>query len=383
MALSDVTFTLTDGNLGRFAPNEDNISGIIFYVNSVPTGFQSGSTVIYSVADAKSAGLTAASNPYELYQIQEFYRINPGATLYTLFVTGSSYTTDVDAILTYSDGDIKQLGVFNVLTELSASTVATLNTAAENAATSHTPIVIVAGFNLTGSTLSTLPDLVATDKKYVSVVISQDGDNDGSDIFVAGSKSNPSVGAALGTIAISKVSTSIAWVGKYNISDGLELESPAFGKGELVKNQSAASLTTLENKGYLFARKLVGRVGTYWNKDMNSAASTSDYNRINKVRTINKAIRGIRQSILPDLNSPVLIDAKTGKISTLTCLNLQSKAGSSLKQMLAQEEISGYDVYVDPNQSVLSTGVVVINAKIVPYGTAESIEVVIGFATNL
>lgn len=383
MALSDVTFTITDGNLGRFAPNEDNISGMILYVPSLPTGLESGTTNVFSLSDVKTLGLTSTSNPYEFYQIQEFYRINPGANLYILFATGTSYVNEVDALLTYSDGKVKQIGVFNKSVELSASTVATLNTACETAATNHTPIIIVAGFNLTGSTLSTLPDMAATDKKYVSVVISQDGDNDGNDIFIAGVKSNPSVGAALGNIAIAKVSNSIAWVGKYNISDGSELESPAFGKGELVKNQSSSLLAALENKGYLFGRKLIGKTGTYWNKDMNSAASTSDYNRINKVRTVNKAIRGIRQSLLGDLSSPVLIDAKSGKISSIFCLNLQSKASSALEVMLAQEELSGFDVYVDPSQNVLGTNKIVIVAKLVPYGTAEAIEVVLGFATQI
>lgn len=391
MALSDITFTLTDGNLGRTTPNEDNISGLALYTGTVPAGFQSGTTVVYSLADAKNLGLSTLL-PAQYYQVAEFYRINPGATLYIHWSTGytsPNYQESIEDIMNFSDGKVKQIGVFAPVVVLTASTITTLNTIAENLATDHKPIVILAGFNTTGITLSNLPDLIANDKKYVSCVLAQDGAAYGAYITNLLSQSTPNVGLALGALAKAKVNYSIAWVDQFNLvgvqnnTYGEEMDNPVFGNGILVKNTSTSLLEAIENKGYIFARKIVGKVGTFFNKDMNSAAATSDYNRINKVRTINKAIRGIRTNCIGDLNSPILINPTTGKIAKIVCTNIQNKAGNALKQMLSDEEISGYDVYVDPNQSVLSTGKIVVSVKIVPYGIAESIEFQIGFTLSI
>ena len=51
--------------------------------------------------------------------------------------------------------------------------------------------------------------------------------------------------------------------------------------------------------------------------------------------------------------------------------------------MERDEEISAFSVIIDPAQDVIATSKLEITVKIVPIGTADEIEVTIGFATSV
>lgn len=59
MALPNITFIKGQGGLGRALPGADFISGMLFYTNTLPSGFSSTSRVkaLYSVSDAVNAGI--------------------------------------------------------------------------------------------------------------------------------------------------------------------------------------------------------------------------------------------------------------------------------------------------------------------------------------
>ena len=61
----------------------------------------------------------------------------------------------------------------------------------------------------------------------------------------------------MGAVALAKVSDDIAWVGKFNMSSGTELEGIAFANGVKFTDASITStlLDAIDLKRYIFLRK--------------------------------------------------------------------------------------------------------------------------------
>ncbi len=190
------------------------------------------------------------------------------------------------------------------------------------------------------------------------------------------------LGAALGAVSKASVHENIGWVGKFDMAE-VELETPALADGTLISAISQANLDLLHSKGYIFLHKRIGIAGTYF-KDSHAAIDvTSDYAYIESNRTIDKAIRGVRTYLLPEINAPVTVDADSGKLNQDYCSYLEAKAGQALNQMQQNSELSGYQVFVDPDQNVLSTSEIKVNISIVPKGVSRTLTVTIGFTTSL
>ena len=86
--------------------------------------------------------------------------------------------------------------------------------------------------------------------------------------------------------------------------------------------------------------------------------------------------------MLPNIASPVLVDAD-GKLSEDTIARFRNDASKALEQMQRDEELSAFEVLIDPTQDTLSTSKVVITAKLVPVGVARQIEINIGFTVAI
>ena len=88
----------------------------------------------------------------------------------------------------------------------------------------------------------------------------------------------------------------------------LGFSSPALFNGNLIKNVSKSNKELLNNN-YIFVITHVGDANNYFNDSHTLDLITSDYCYIEDVRTIDKAIRGIRSNLLPYLSSPLKVDA--------------------------------------------------------------------------
>ena len=56
---------------------------------------------------------------------------------------------------------------------------------------------------------------------------------------------------------------------------------------------------------------------------------------------------------------------------------------SAIQDMLNNEEVSAFEVLIDPNQNVLSTSKLVISLRIVPIGVAKTIEVNLSYTVKI
>lgn len=384
MALSTISFERTTGNLARPLPGKDHISGLVFY-GAKPAEFGSANVVeVFTIEEAEALGITEANYPVQHYHVSEFFRIGGGAKLFIgIFPapTGTTPTHDFEEVATiqaFSGGDLRQVGVYTQLA-FAAAQVTALQAICTRLEGEDAPLSAILCADISAQTLAGLADITASAAKNVSVMIGQDGNGKGSQLFASQAKTIGAVGAALGAVARSAVNENIGWVAKFDVS-GSELDAVAFGEGTQFRTVSRTQLDELDNKGYVFLIKYSGRNGSYFNGT--HTASTGDYNGIELNRTIDKAIRGVRQVLLPFLNSPLRVNA-SGQLSQDTIAAIKAEANRPLNQMARAGELSGAVVEIDPAQDVLSTSEVQVNIRLLGTGLARKIKVKTGYTTSL
>ena len=358
------------------SPLAITIVGTVAGTITQPTG--SGSTVL---------GVASKLAVFH-YHISEFFRLQPKGVLYVGFYgVPSTYNfNEITTMVNYSSGKIRQIGVF-LNSECHAYTSADL-TAINTQITTYCdanqkPLSAVYGADVSGtSDLSTLTDLNTLSANKVSAVLGQDGAGLGQYLYVTVGKSITCLGACLGAVAFSQVSNSIEWVGKFNISNGTECDTPAFANGDLLSAKADSYITAIDNLRYLFLKKYVGNAGTYFNDSHTAIIATSDYAYIENNRTIDKAKRGIYSSVLPALGSPLVLNSD-GTLTDTTIAYFSSLAELNLTQMVRDADLSAFAVSIDPTQNVLATNLLVIAVELLPVGVARAIRVNIGFVPSL
>jgi len=325
------------------------------------------------------------------YHISEFFRLNPNGSLFVHTVSKATAETtfaEIVTLQTYAEGKIRQLGIYQPYTFAGAHVTA-IQVKATALETDNKPLIVLYACDMMAVTAyGNLVDLRGTlSAKNVSVVIGEDGAGIGYALAIAKGYSISCLGAALGTVSLSAVNENIGWVGKFNIA-AVELDAPALSfndstYGRLIKNYTTAALDAINAKGYVFLVKHLGVSGSYFNDSHTAIPATSDYAYIENNRTIDKAIRGIRTYLVPEINSPVKVDAVSGKLDMNRVKYLEAQGSIALDQMMRNSELSGYQVTIDPDQNVLGTSTINVTVQLVPVGVARTITVTVGFVTKL
>jgi hypothetical protein len=187
------------------------------------------------------------------------------------------------------------------------------------------------------------------------------------------------IGNCLGALSKAAVHESIAWVQKFPLG----LSMPGFITGDLVKEVTTTEQNQLNDARFIFVRTHVGTSDCYYNDSHTLDLPTSDYAYIENTRTMDKATRGIRSNLLPYLNSPLYVDATSGKLRADTVASLETIAGKALDDMEKAGELSGYKVEINPDQNVLATSVLEVQIKNVPVGVMRTVLIKIGFTTSI
>jgi len=322
------------------------------------------------------------------YMISEFFRIQTKGICYVGFfaIPGSYAFTEITAMQNFANGTLRQIGVLKDSASAFATGDLTLidGVCKANDAV-HKPISALYAADITGTAdISTMADISTLTANKSSAIIGMDGGGHGYFLYLTSGKSVPCLGTALGMTALVKVSESIAWVDKCNMSDGAEMEVLAFANGQLLSSSAISDnlLSSLNDKRYIFAKKFVGRSGSYFNDSNCAIASNNDYAQIENNRTIDKAIRGVYASLLPSLNGPLQLNSD-GTLSENTAVYFESQSGVNLDQMVRDGELSAFQTFVDRTQDVLSTSTIIVTVQLVINGVARIIQVPIGFTPKL
>lgn len=331
------------------------------------------------------------------YQASEFFRVQPKGVLYIgLYDSTSPDLTKIVDLQNFAAGEIRQVAVFNHVDTFTSGDLTTLQGSANTLANADRPLSVLYSADMTGLTPSALPNVTALTAPRVSAIISGDGNtavrksDNTFNVFNTKSFTVAALGAALGTVSLSRVHESIAWVGAFNVSDGINLEAVKILPSTQYSAASGALVAQLNAYGYVFLTKYDGRAGSYWDNQKTAVTNASDFARITNNRVMDKAIRLIRLRLLPLLSSPNYVNTdgtlleSTIAIFTNECDKVIGGRFNEVAsgQMVIDGEISAGRTIIDPTQNVLSTGMVDIAIEIIPVGEAETIRVTIGFVAQ-
>lgn len=321
------------------------------------------------------------------YHISEFFRLQPQGALYVgFFAIPAPYTfTEITTMQTFANGNIRQIAIYKDSAAFASGDLTTIDGVCKANVTAHKEIIALYGGDISAVVdVSTLTDLSTLTANTVTAVIGQDGAGQGAFLYLTYGKSITTLGATLGAIAFAKVNESIAWIQKFNISNGTECDTIAFANGVLFTSATVTDsfLSTIQNLRYLFLRKFVGIAGSYFNENPTAITPSSSYAFIADNRTIQKATRGVYASLLPALNSPIILNAD-GTLTDQSAAYFVGLAEVNLIQMVRNSELSAQQVVINPTQNVLATGILVVSIKLVPTGTARNITVNIGFNVSI
>lgn len=387
---TSLTIVRQNGNVPKSQNGQDHVSGFVAYLleADIPAAFKAEPVQAVSTIDkAEELGITADGAAWSVqmlhYQLEEVFRINPSITLYVgLFSKPESMTfQELKTVQNYAEGAIRQMAIWNGDTAPTADNIVKLEAVADSLDTENAPLSTL--YAPLVSNYKNLPNNLATNNPRVSVVIAQAGSGTGAELYK--SKDNKTkatvsaIGVALGTLSKAAVHQCIAWV--KNFPSGISM--PALGDGTLVRTIDKGELEKLDTNRYLFLNNVVGVAGSYWNDSHTMDSPTSDYAAIESVRTMDKAVRGIRTYLTPELGGNVYIDPDTGKLQSYTVSHLETTANIPLEEMEKAGELSGYKAEIDAEQDVLSTSTIEVTIKNVPVGVVRKFKVKIGFVKSL
>lgn len=387
--LNGVNVEKLQGGLGRSNGNLDNHVAILLGgipVGAVATAINNAGkgVVVTSLYEAEVLGinesLDANNNILAYDQIKNFFELAPEATLY-LF--NSDVEADLKGFLNYN----KNIKGYALNVAFADNTVAEI--------TKHQAII----------------DSFAAQNRLIDfAVIGLDGCDDFSINLFAQTGGNVSVsiacekadgkvstGAILGMLAIRRVNENVGsvdikdkplakrggndypltdsklsrWLTSY-LSDGREVASVLDGE-----------LTSIISKGYIVAAGYEGYPGVYFENSYTCIERASDFAQIENNRVWNKAARLIRTTLLPRVKGVVKKDPTTGFIASTTVSGWKQLLNKALGTMVTNDEISGFEVDINPNQTVNATSPVEIKASIVADGIVHEFTVSVGLVNNL
>lgn len=381
-----------NGNIPKSLQGEDHITGLMIYMAAaeIPDSFKAERIqTLSTIESAEAAGITADADSWTVrvlhYHLSELYRVNPAVSLYVgIFEkpTGNYTFAEIKTLQNYAGGRLRQIGLWCGDRTLSEDDLTAMQGVADTLANEAAEMSLIYSPKI--DAIKDLPvNIAGANKCRVSVTIGQAGSGVGAELYTdeanAGKASVGALGIVLGLVSAAKVHQCIAWVRQF--PTGVSL--PAFGDGTLLRDVDRALIEQLDTARYLFFVTQTGQSGSYMNDSHTMDSAISDYAAIESVRTMDKAVRGIRTYLIPELGGNVYVDAETGKLASYTVAHLETVANHALEDMEKAGELSGYKAEIDPDQDVASTSTVDIVIKNVAVPVMRHVHVKIGFAKSI
>lgn len=414
MSFEGVKITKLEGGLGRTNPADDGVMALAIALATLPANIDNYKPYKLSqVRDAELLGFNEsfdANNHVLAHQhISDFFAYSPEGTLYLIPVPAKD---NEDA--TYKVEDIAQMTAFKAAIREAASvksigfagfdgaintlitSVATIQTgfvdtmATEKRLIDNVMIEAVPAADVVG--VNALPDLREQHAGNVSVVIGQDPKVAAIDNAY---QNYAAIGAALGMLSVRQVNENLGSVnilqkpsakraqGDYPLTIGTSWASAAISNGVALSELTGTDKKNLTDKGYIYAGSYDGYGGVFFNSSPTATAATSDYAFIENNRVWNKAARRIRAILLPEIKGVVKKDPQTGYIRSTTISRWTGLVNAGLEMMVAADEISGYDCYIDPKQVLGPSSPLRIKAQIVMDDIVHEMDVELGLVNKL
>lgn len=393
MANRTIDIQIKNGGIGQLGVSQDNLFGLILQSAVAPSGLALLTPVqITSLQDAVDLGITAAfdsANTVKVYKVlKEFYDEAVSGTPLWIMITAQTVTlanifdkTEANyavKLLNAAAGKIRILSAVRSFAggyspnttdnkvDLDVITAMTNAQAlVEEYRAKYQPLAcIVPGHHYTDEE-SGLVDISARSNKWVTGLIGDTASGTGC-----------AIGLLLGRLAKIPVDRQPG-----RVKDGALVATDIYlntTKINLAESNGAGR--TIETKGWMTFTNYVNKAGYFFTNDWTAVARTDDFDRLSRVRIIQKAERIVYDVYLNEILDDVKLDPVTGYMSTNAAKYYQNIIQSALDLALTgEEEISGLTVQIDPTQNVLSTGLICIDVRLVPDAYANSFKINLGF----
>lgn len=116
---------------------------------------------------------------------------------------------------------------------------------------------------------------------------------------------------------------------------------------------------TLEDAGYITAKKYAGLDGVYWGDSRTLADDTSDYRYEEVLRTVFKAVRLLRVAALKSMYDEAGDPIKASNASGLAYLKASLENALDTMVKAIPQELAAYEVEIVPGQDIANNGVAV------------------------
>jgi hypothetical protein len=373
MSLSKIDIIRQQGGLARPPLSQDGVSALVFFGSTIDK-----STKYFTTEDALA---DFTETDIEFYHIKQYFDYTQSPLYVSASTSGASDFSEIVDLKNFSNGEVRQYGVIDLITEYVSSQITALQAIGDQIENEYAPGQILYTAALpSGDTVEDLTTLEGLDSPRVSMIVSEDTTDEVLALratygFVS------TIGATLGTVSSASVHENIGWVSKFNITTS-NYTDPGFIDGSLLTSKSLTFLNTLDDYKYIFIRSFVGNEGSYWNYSYTAASSTSDFGTIENNRVYDKSFRNLNILYLPELNSPIYVNSD-GQLAGGTVKYLETVGQRALQPLQDAGELSAFSVEIDPKQNVLSTSTLQVIAKIVPVGVAKVIEIKLGYTLSL
>lgn len=409
MGFSGVKVNKQNGGLGRRNASTDAIMALVSGMPVTGTSVELNKAyTLLQASDAEALGVDAAfdaNNNLLVFQaIKEFFSYAPDGTLYLIPTTAALEASGIleeDALKAAirSKKDIKCIGVIGATSTITglADEVEAVQAVIAAFAAEHNYIdaVILEGVaDADALTIPNYPDLRAKAAENVSVCIAQDPAVASIDAAYA---KRATVGAVLGMLAVRQVNENLGSVDILNKPDGSKgdedypltidgtgaFASAALSDGTPFEDLTPAEIASLTTKGYIFAGAFDGYGGIFFNSSPTCVEKASDYAYIENNRVWNKAARLIRTTLIPKVKGVVKKDPSTGFIKATTVSYWQGLLNKAMETMVVDNEISGFDFYINPSQTLSEDSPLRIEGNIVIDDIVFSFEFDLGLTDKL
>jgi hypothetical protein len=392
MANRNVAINIQNGALGQLAPSEDGLCGLILQSAVAPASLALLTPAqIFSLAEAEALGITAAfdtANTVVCHKVlREFYSVAPSGTPLWIMFTAQTVTQtvawDVTNEATYfgklqtaAGGKIRMMsmvrshagGYTAVTTAGVDADVLTAMTKAqalvEEFRSRKQPFACIVPGHYYQANTSTLQDISTYTHKWVAGLI-------GDTVSGVGC----AIGLLLGRLANTAVDTE---PGK--VSDGAMPNIGFFHNTTAFDVSRISAAAAIETKGWITMSMYPGISGFFFTNGWTATSRTDDYDRITRVRIIQKAERIVYDTYVRRILDDIKLDSVTGRMSGAAAKDYEQIIQRALdNSLIANEEASGVSVQIDHLQNVLSTGQVKIDIRITPDAYANEFIVSLGF----
>ncbi len=395
-----------EGGLGRTGGTADSAFLLVCHLPNTITEVERNKLYRFiQIEDAEKLGINesfdANNNVLVHYHLTEVFRLAPNTELYFMAVAEQKLQDNDEAILTAlrSENKIKGIACFGFSNDLSTlpNEVEMIQSKIVEEAKKDGVLIdflLVEGNGKTGLSVSDLEDLKTKNAPQVSVNIGQDTNIAKIDVNY---KYHACIGSALGMLSVRSVAENLGSVdietkpktartyNTYPLTDaGKErFINASVSTGEMIGALSSATIKDLTRKGYILVAPYVGVSGFYFSNSPTCVSNSSDYCYIENNRIWNKAARLVREVLTPRIKSKLKKDKRTGYLKASTTAYLENLAKKAIERMEIANEISGFDVYINPKQLVTEDDPLKVKIRIVTDDILHGIEGEIGLTKNL